>query len=118
MSALQSALEAHNLSYGMSAKVVIISVLVSLLAGLTIIFFYAASRPRFGPGPRTAVIVAVVLWIGSYFLSLVGYYLLGLFPTGLLAIWGAVGLVEMVIAALAGGWIYREAQAGPGPTTG
>lgn len=54
-------------------------------------FLYAAARPRFGAGPKTAVIVAVAMWAGGYLLSLVGYHMLGLYP---------------------GGWIYRE---GPAP---
>lgn len=109
MDDMQAALEAHNLSMDMSAGVFLISVVVSLLLGLTLIFFYAAARPRFGPGPRTAVIVAVALWISGYLLSLVGYQMMGLFPGRLLVVWGAWGLVEVIVAALAGAWLYREA---------
>ena len=53
--------------------------------------------------------MAVVLWLGGYFLSLVGYHMVGIYPTSLLVMWGAVGLAEMIIAALVGGWIYKEA---------
>jgi hypothetical protein len=84
------------------------SVLVSLITGLTMIFFYAAARPRFGAGPRSAVIVAVALWLCGYFISLVGYQMLGIFPNQMLALWGVVGLVEMILAGLAGAWLYRE----------
>jgi hypothetical protein len=83
-------------------------VAISLLVGLTLVFFYAAARPRFGPGPKTAIIVAVVLWFGGYLINIVGYGMVGLYPTSMLAIWAVQGLVEMVIAALVGGWIYRE----------
>lgn len=109
MEDMQAALEAHNLSWEMSGAVLFITIVVSLIAGLTLIFFYAAARPRFGPGPKTAVIVAVVLWVGGHFLSLMGYHMLGLFPSGMLVLWGIVGLVEMILAALLGGVIYREA---------
>jgi hypothetical protein len=53
--------------------------------------------------------VAVVLWCGGYLLSLVGYQAVGMYPTGMLVMWGIIGIVEMIIAALVGGWIYKEA---------
>ncbi len=37
--------------------------------------------------------------------------MLGPFPNGLLATWGVLGLVEMIIVAMVGGWLYREAEA-------
>lgn len=108
MADMEAAMAAHNLSMDMSAGSMAITVVVSLLVGLTLIFFYAAARPRFGAGPKTAVIVAVALWLGSYVVSLLGYVMLGLFPTSMVASWALLGLVEIVIAALAGAWIYRE----------
>ncbi len=111
MEDMQSALEAHGLNMEVTASLMLTTIVVSLLAGLVLMFFYAASRPRFGPGPKTAVIVAVALWTGSYLLSLAGYHMMGLYPAGMLVSWGLVGLVEMVIAALVGGWIYREGPA-------
>jgi hypothetical protein len=108
---MTAALEAHGMSVETTAGIVILSVVVSLIAGLTLMFFYSAARPRFGPGPRTAVIVAFWLWVGGYLLSLLGYRMLGLFPGGLLATWAVVGLVEMIVAGLIGGWIYREEEA-------
>ena len=53
---------------------------------------------------------AVALWAGGYLLSLIGYGMTGMYPTGLLAIWGTIGLVEMIIAGMIGGAIYREAE--------
>jgi hypothetical protein len=106
---MMASLADHGLGMEMSGSATGLTVLVSLISGLVLIFFYAAARPRFGPGPRTAILVAVVLWFGGYLLSLVGYHMVGVYPTSLLVIWGAVGLVEMIIAALVGGWIYKEA---------
>lgn len=108
MADMQAALEAHGLKMELTAAVWASSIAVSLVAGLILIFFYAAARPRFGPGPKTAVIVAVALWLGGYLLSLLGFQMLGLFPGRMLVLWGTVGLVEMILAALAGGWVYRE----------
>lgn len=110
MDEMEATLAAHDLAMELSPAVMAGTVLVSLIVGLTIVFFYAGVRPRFGPGPKTAALVGVVLWIGGYLVSLVGYGMIGLYSTGLLVTWGLVGLVEMILAALLGGWIYREAS--------
>lgn len=108
MNEMNAALTAHSLSMDMGAKAIVLSLAVSIIVGLTIVFFYAAARSRFGPGPKTAVIVAIALWMGGYFVSLLGYEMMGIFPRNLLVIWGTVGLAEMIVAAILGGWIYRE----------
>jgi len=108
MDDMQASLTALGLSIEMDARMWAISVLVSLISGLVLIFFYAAARPRFGPGPKTAMIVACAFWLGGYLVSLIGLYMIGMYEVGLLTTWAVVGLVEMNIAALVGGWIYRE----------
>ena len=113
MGDMEGALEAHGLGMELTAGVTVLTVVVSLVAGLVLVFLYAAARPRFGPGPKTAVIVAVAMWIGGYLLSLLGYQMIGLYPSSMLVMWGAIGLIEIIIAALVGGWIYRETEAVP-----
>ncbi len=106
---MTTAMQAHNLSMDMSLSMMFLSIVLSLVVGLTLVFFYAAVRPRFGPGPKTAVIVAIALWIGGYLLNLLGYEMMGLFPRSMLALWGVIGLLEMILAGIVGAWIYREA---------
>lgn len=110
MGQMEAALEAHGLSMAISGGVIALTVAVSLVAGLVLMFFYGVARSHFGPGPATAVKVALALWTGGYLLSLTGYGMVGLYPIRMLAIWGVVGLVEMILAALVGGWVYREAR--------
>jgi hypothetical protein len=112
MNDMRTALEAHGLTFAMNAVTWILSIAVSGIVGLTLVFLYAAARPRFGPGPRTAVIVAVAMWFAGYLVSLLGYSMIGLYAPGMLAMWGAIGIVELILAALLGGWIYREGPAG------
>jgi len=114
MDDMQAALEAANLPMELTAGSWVLSVVVSLIVGLALVFFYAAARPRFGPGPKTAVAIAVAVWIAGYLVSLLGYYMIGIFPTSMLALWGLVGLIEVIVAALVGGWVYREAEASAG----
>ncbi len=108
MDDVEVALQAHNLAMEMSVGMGLLTVVVSLLVGLTLVFFYAAARPRLGPGPKTAIIVALALWFGGFLINLIGYGMIGLYPMGMLTIWGVQGLVELIVASLAGGWIYRE----------
>lgn len=105
---MQTVMEGLGLSMEMSAGAWVMTVLMSLLTGLVLVFFYAAARPRFGPGPKTATIVAIALFLGGMLVSLMGYAMMGLFPARLVLIWGSIGLVEMILVSLAGAWVYRE----------
>lgn len=115
MGDMKTALEPHGLSMEMTAGAFATTVVVSLLAGLTIVFIYAMARARLGPGPRTAVVAGVVFFLGSTLISILGWSMLGLFPSGMLVTWAVVGLVEAVVAALLGGYVYREKAAGVTP---
>lgn len=77
------------------------------LLGFLIVWLYAAMRPRFGPGPRTATAAAVIIWFATraYFAS---YIFLGFFSTGLIAIASFIALVAMVAGAWAGASVYQE----------
>ena len=84
------------------------SVIITFLFGIALIWLYAAIRPRFGPGPKTAVIAGVALWIVAYVLFGASLWAAGMFTMRLMVfsvIWGAV---EAPVAALAGAWVYRE----------
>ena len=103
-----AALAGHDLTLPTSARAYAAMVMGCLLTGLALTFFYAAARPRLGPGPKTAMIVALVFWLGGVLPMLSGYELIELFPSRMIALWSAIGLVELTLGALAGGWVYRE----------
>ena len=105
---MQNALLAHEIELEPSFALTVKSVVIALLTGLTMLFFYAAARPRFGPGPKTVLIVTIVLWLGGYVPALIGYDMIGIYPRRLLYQWGLVGLGEMIIACNLGAWLYRE----------
>lgn len=109
MGPMEAALAEHDLSVTMTAVGFVTAAIVSLLVGVSLIWFYAAARPRFGPGPKTAARVAVFFWLGATVTSILGYRMVGLYPDSLLLQWIALGLVEAILAAMAGGWVYREA---------
>jgi hypothetical protein len=85
-------------------------VAATFVLGLTAVWLYAAMRPRFGPGPKTAILAGLAVWACAHLFS--GAYLAGGFP-GLITprlAWLPVawGLVEAPLATLAGAWLYRE----------
>jgi hypothetical protein len=92
-----------------SANAMIVWVLWGFAYGLICIWLYAAIRPRFGPGPATAVKAGVVAWLLAQFLSSVAMGNLGIVPASLLVISGIWTLAESVVASLVGAWVYREA---------
>ncbi len=82
--------------------------------GLLGMFLYVAFRPRFGPGPRTALLAGLILFIGTYVPGILTYSLFGIVGGASLWITGVWGLVEACAACLLGAWTYRERSAGTG----
>lgn len=88
---------------------IVIAAVIVLFLGIVIVFGYAAIRPRFGPGPKTAVIAAILAWVGVYLYQNVIAFGLGMVPPKLVMIALAWGLVEFILATLAGAALYKEA---------
>jgi hypothetical protein len=85
-----------------------IAVGITFLLGIVIVWTYAMIRPRFGPGPKTAIFAAVVAWFCVYFYcGILNAALFGI-PTTFLLLGMVWGIVEYVLAAIAGAWLYRE----------
>lgn len=85
-----------------------IFVLFGFLEGIIIVWLYAAVRPRLGPGPGTAAKVGVVVWFFATLYGGVGMTIMGLFPANMMIVAITWGLVELIIAANAGAYFYRE----------
>jgi len=86
-----------------------------LAKGLAGVWLYAAIRPRFGAGPQTGVIAAVVTWFLVIPVPLLGLIPAGWFGRRFAALWSIEGLVVMVIAIVIGAWLYREESGSPVP---
>jgi hypothetical protein len=83
-------------------------VIGALVVGVLLVWLYAAIRPRFGPGPKTAIFAGLVLWLLAYVWPSLGTGLMGFIPMKLLLISNLWGLGEVILAALAGGAVYTE----------
>src|SRR6266496_3071416 len=86
----------------------IIAIAITFVLGIVIVLGYAAIRPRFGPGPKTAIITALFAWFGVYLYQNVIGFGLGMVPAKLVVIALAWGLVEYILATLAGAALYSE----------
>lgn len=80
---------------------------LNLVMGMWAIWLYAAIRPRYGPGIKTAVIAGLAWWLIAAIDD---------------SIWGSLGFVSphallmpvvtslpaLIVAAVVGAWLYRE----------
>lgn len=83
-------------------------IVLDFLYGIALVYLYAAIRPRFGPGPRTAVYAGLIMWVIAGLLHAIGEGPLGFLPMRLYLVGVVVGLVLMPIAAVAGARFYAE----------
>ncbi len=79
-----------------------------LVMGIAIVWTYAAMRPRFGAGPKTAIIVGLAVWFMVWVLGFGSSIIIGLYPTNLVLISLVWGLFEVPIATVTGAWLYKE----------
>lgn len=77
-------------------------------AGIVTVWLYAAMRPRFGAGPKTAVIAGLTVWLLAWALLTLSVFMTGLISAGITATTIVWGFFEVPIATLAGAWLYRE----------
>lgn len=84
-------------------------VAITFVLGILAVWTYAAIRPRYGAGPKTAICAGLAVWAMSYLYAGVyayaGFVILPLKLSWMPVAWG---LVETPIATLAGAWLYKE----------
>jgi hypothetical protein len=83
-------------------------VVLCFILGIVTVWLYAAMRPRFGPGVGTAVKAAVAVWFLAFIFPGFGSVLMGFYPAGVMGATLLWELAEIVVAAIAGAWLYRE----------
>jgi len=94
----------------MTGSAITTSIVMDFVLGILLVWTYAAIRPRFGPGLRTATYAALLFWVlGAIFNS--GYMHMGMMSSGL---WLTVAFIELVnffLAAWLGAKLYTEETA-------
>lgn len=81
---------------------------LGFVTGIVTIWLYAAARPRYGAGAKTAVIIAIAVWIIAYAIPNIGVAFEGLYPLRLMCEGLVVGLIEAIVATVAGAALYTE----------
>jgi hypothetical protein len=82
---------------------------IGLLTGIVAIWVYAAIRPRFGAGIKTAVYAGLAVWLLTVLFPNAAFmHVAHLFPNHLTLYTTLGGLVEVVIGTVAGASVYRE----------
>jgi len=103
--AIMSSLNRPNL--GMH-QIIAFNVL-GFVMGFAAVWTYAAIRPRFGAGPRTALAAALLTWVTAYILVDAMPTIMGVFPMQVTLLLISAGFVEIIVATLAGAYFYKEA---------
>jgi len=92
-----------------AAASMVIWIIMGFLVGIGAVWGYAAIRPRYGPGAKTAAIAGVAVWFFYSFLSSVAMMNMGMFPQNMMITGLVWSLVELVLATIVGAWLYKEA---------
>ena len=90
-----------------NSTTMMIFIICDIVMGLALIWTYAAIRPRFGPGPKTAVTAALLFWvIGGILMS--NYLSMGMMSMGSFWMYAIAWLVNLTLAAVIGAKFYTE----------
>jgi hypothetical protein len=101
-----------------SLRALILFNLIGLASGFALVWIYAAIRPRFGAGVKTAVYAGLITWfIGTLLPNASFMYAAKLFG-GRLTLYTTLGaIVEVLVAAIVGAAFYKEAAVAPAAPT-
>jgi small-conductance mechanosensitive channel len=83
---------------------------VSFVFGIFLMFLYAVLRPHLGSRLKTAIIVSLIVWFVTYFLSNVSLIIYGFMPVKLVVIGTVWGLGELLLASVVGTGLYKEVK--------
>jgi hypothetical protein len=86
-----------------------IAVGLTFVMGIVVVLNYALIRPRLGPGPKAAIIAGLISGVGVYVYTGIVNGVLFEIPINAMCIGLVWGLIQYMLAAIAGAWAYKEA---------
>ena len=104
----EESMRAMNKSVEATGQQVATFIVLGFAVGIALVWLYAAIRPRFGPGARTAARAGVIAWFFMTLVQCVVMWNLGLFTQRLIMITLVWELVGLIVAAVVGAWAYKE----------
>jgi hypothetical protein len=91
----------------MSQGAIVTNVISPFVVGILLVWLYAAMRPRFGRGMKTATYAALAVWVCG-FLFHIDWLLVGMMSPATYAMASVVAFVQVIASAAVGGMIYQE----------
>jgi hypothetical protein len=79
-----------------------------LLGGIVAVWLYAAIRPRYGPGPVTALRAGLALWVAVSFIPTMALAYLGVWSATVGVTTALWSLATIPLALMLGAWVYAE----------
>ena len=78
--------------------------------GFLLVFTYASIRPRFGPGPKTAIVGGILLWLAFAIAALI-LMAIGLHTLQSYLKTSALYLISALVSSMVGAALYQESGA-------
>jgi hypothetical protein len=91
-----------------SAAMLVYLLVFSMMFGSALVRLYAAIVPRFGPGAGTAIRAGLIAWFFFGVVDALGWAPIGFIPVRLYVIGNVAWVIQTLLAALVGAWLYRE----------
>lgn len=92
-----------------SAAASVLILVLNAIEGFVAVWLYAAIRPRYGPGTKTALLAGLTVWLVGWLIPTLSAIPLNLFPLWVFFVVPGAGLVEFAAGTLLGAWVYKEA---------
>src|SRR5437764_13776061 len=105
---IAAAMQALGRQPGAMDSLVPLFVVLDFVTGIGLLWVYAAIRPRFGAGAKTAVVAGVAVWFFVGLLHALGEAPMGFMPQRLMTIGTCVALISIPLATVVGAYVYKE----------
>jgi hypothetical protein len=92
---------------GSSTGLRVVVVIMPLVLGISTMWLYAAIRPRYGPGPKTAALAGFAVWFFGSWVDATWAVFKAVRPGAFVGP-AAVSLPIVLVAAVVGAWLYKE----------